>query len=150
MGTQPIFGSRIAEYYERAGRVKTLGTTAREGRDYRHRLLSPGGDISEPRNAKYLRIVKVFWGLDANWPNVAISPAINWLSSYSLHKMKSVAISIQEQISWSEKVTRAMNSLQKRVNLQEIVRLVGPDSLSEKHQFETGQDASVHSPAANF
>ena len=136
-GYPAYLGSRIAEYYERAGRVKTLGTTAREGSITAIGAVSPpGGDISEPVTQNTLRIVKVFWGLDAQLAQRRHFPAINWLSSYSLTKMKSVAISIyMNKSAGLKKVTRAMNLLQKESELQEIVRLVGLDSLSEKDRL---------------
>ena len=85
-GYPAYLGSRIAEYYERAGRVKTLGTTAREGSITAIGAVSPpGGDISEPVTQNTLRIVKVFWGLDAQLAQRRHFPAINWLSSYSLY-----------------------------------------------------------------
>lgn len=136
-GYPAYLGSRIAEYYERAGRVKTLGTTAREGSITAIGAVSPpGGDISEPVTQNTLRIVKVFWGLDAQLAQRRHFPAINWLSSYSLYQDEvGQYIDQHEQISWSEKVTRAMNLLQKESELQEIVRLVGLDSLSEKDRL---------------
>lgn len=136
-GYPAYLGSRIAEYYERAGRVKTLGTTAREGSITAIGAVSPpGGDISESVTQNTLRIVKVFWGLDAQLAQRRHFPAINWLSSYSLYQDEvGRYIDLHEQISWSEKVTRAMNLLQKESELQEIVRLVGLDSLSEKDRL---------------
>ena len=136
-GYPAYLGSRIAEYYERAGRVKTLGTTAREGSITAIGAVSPpGGDISEPVTQNTLLIVKVFWGLDAQLAQRRHFPAINWLSSYSLYQDEvGRYIDLHEQISWSEKVTRAMNLLQKESELQEIVRLVGLDSLSEKDRL---------------
>lgn len=136
-GYPSYLGSRIAEYYERAGRVKTLGSTAREGSITAIGAVSPpGGDISEPVTQNTLRIVKVFWGLDAQLAQRRHFPAINWLSSYSLYQDEvGRYIDLHEQISWSEKVTRAMNLLQKESELQEIVRLVGLDSLSEKDRL---------------
>lgn len=136
-GYPAYLGSRIAEYYERAGRVKTLGTTAREGSITAIGAVSPpGGDISEPVTQNTLRIVKVFWGLDAQLAQRRHFPAINWLSSYSLYQDEvGRYIDLHEQISWFEKVTRAMNLLQKESELQEIVRLVGLDSLSEKDRL---------------
>ena len=136
-GYPAYLGSRIAEYYERAGRVKTLGTTAREGSITAIGAVSPpGGDISEPVTQNTLRIVKVFWGLDAQLAQRRHFPAINWLSSYSLYQDEvGRYIDLHEQISWSEKVIRAMNLLQKESELQEIVRLVGLDSLSEKDRL---------------
>ena len=136
-GYPAYLGSRIAEYYERAGRVKTLGSTAREGSITAIGAVSPpGGDISEPVTQNTLRIVKVFWGLDAQLAQRRHFPAINWLSSYSLYQDEvGRYIDLHEQINWSEKVTRAMNLLQKESELQEIVRLVGLDSLSEKDRL---------------
>lgn len=136
-GYPAYLGSRIAEYYERAGRVKTLGSNEREGSITAIGAVSPpGGDISEPVTQNTLRIVKVFWGLDAQLAQRRHFPAINWLSSYSLY-LDEVGhyINQHEQLAWSEKVTKAMNILQKESELQEIVRLVGLDSLSEKDRL---------------
>ncbi|MCY7231797.1 V-type ATP synthase subunit A [Streptococcus anginosus] len=136
-GYPAYLGSRIAEYYERAGRVKTLGRGDREGSITAIGAVSPpGGDISEPVTQNTLRIVKVFWGLDAQLAQRRHFPAINWLSSYSLY-LDEVGqyIDQHEQLAWSEKVTKAMNILQKESELQEIVRLVGLDSLSEKDRL---------------
>ena len=136
-GYPAYLGSRIAEYYERAGRVKTLGSTAREGSITAIGAVSPpGGDISEPVTQNTLRIVKVFWGLDAQLAQRRHFPAINWLSSYSLYLDEVGAyIDQHEKIAWAEKVTKSMNILQKESELQEIVRLVGLDSLSEKDRL---------------
>lgn len=136
-GYPAYLGSRIAEYYERAGRVQTLGTPSREGSITAIGAVSPpGGDISEPVTQNTLRIVKVFWGLDAQLAQRRHFPAINWLSSYSLYQDEVGAyIDHHEQISWAKMVTRAMNLLQKESELQEIVRLVGLDSLSEKDRL---------------
>lgn len=136
-GYPAYLGSRIAEYYERAGRVKTLGRGNREGSITAIGAVSPpGGDISEPVTQNTLRIVKVFWGLDAQLAQRRHFPAINWLSSYSLY-LDEVGqyIDQHEQLAWSEKVTKAMNILQKESELQEIVRLVGLDSLSERDRL---------------
>ena len=136
-GYPAYLGSRIAEYYERAGRVKTLGSDEREGIITAIGAVSPpGGDISEPVTQNTLRIVKVFWGLDAQLAQRRHFPAINWLSSYSLY-LDEVGqyIDQHEQLAWSEKVTKAMNILQKESELQEIVRLVGLDSLSERDRL---------------
>ncbi|WP_347104339.1 V-type ATP synthase subunit A [Streptococcus anginosus] len=136
-GYPAYLGSRIAEYYERAGRVKTLGSDEREGSITAIGAVSPpGGDISEPVTQNTLRIVKVFWGLDAQLAQRRHFPAINWLSSYSLYLDEvSQYIDQHEQLAWSEKVTKAMNILQKESELQEIVRLVGLDSLSERDRL---------------
>ena len=136
-GYPAYLGSRIAEYYDRAGRVKTLGSDEREGSITAIGAVSPpGGDISEPVTQNTLRIVKVFWGLDAQLAQRRHFPAINWLSSYSLY-LDEVGqyINQHEQLAWSEKVTKAMNVLQKESELQEIVRLVGLDSLSERDRL---------------
>ena len=136
-GYPAYLGSRIAEYYERAGRVKTLGSDEREGSITAIGAVSPpGGDISEPVTQNTLRIVKVFWSLDAQLAQRRHFPAINWLSSYSLY-LDEVGqyIDQHEQLAWSEKVTKAMNILQKESELQEIVRLVGLDSLSERDRL---------------
>lgn len=136
-GYPAYLGSRIAEYYERAGRVKTLGSDEREGSITAIGAVSPpSGDISEPVTQNTLRIVKVFWGLDAQLAQRRHFPAINWLSSYSLY-LDEVGqyIDQHEQLAWSEKVTKAMNILQKESELQEIVRLVGLDSLSERDRL---------------
>lgn len=136
-GYPAYLGSRIAEYYERAGRVKTLGSDEREGSITAIGAVSPpGGDISEPVTQNTLRIVKVFWGLDAQLAQRRHFPAINWLSSYSLYLDEvGYYIDQHEQLAWSEKVTKAMNVLQKESELQEIVRLVGLDSLSERDRL---------------
>ena len=117
--------------------MKTLGSDEREGSITAIGAVSPpGGDISEPVTQNTLRIVKVFWGLDAQLAQRRHFPAINWLSSYSLY-LDEVGhyINQHEQLAWSEKVTKAMNILQKESELQEIVRLVGLDSLSEKDRL---------------
>ncbi|MDX5016036.1 V-type ATP synthase subunit A [Streptococcus anginosus] len=136
-GYPAYLGSRIAEYYERAGRVKTLGSDEREGSITAIGAVSPpGGDISEPVTQNTLRIVKAFWGLDAQLAQRRHFPAINWLSSYSLYLDEvGYYINQHEQLTWSEKVTKAMNILQKESELQEIVRLVGLDSLSERDRL---------------
>lgn len=136
-GYPAYLGSRIAEYYERAGRVKTLGSDGREGTITAIGAVSPpGGDISEPVTQNTLRIVKVFWGLDAPLAQRRHFPAINWLSSYSLY-LDEVGqyINAREKVQWAEKVTKAMNILQLESELEEIVRLVGIDSLSEKDRL---------------
>lgn len=136
-GYPAYLGSRIAEYYERAGRFQVLGTDGREGSITAIGAVSPpGGDISEPVTQNTLRIVKVFWGLDAPLAQRRHFPAINWLNSYSLYKDElAKVISKKENTNWSEKVTSAMNTLQEEASLEEIVRLVGLDSLSEQDKL---------------
>ncbi|MFC3927802.1 V-type ATP synthase subunit A [Streptococcus caprae] len=136
-GYPAYLGSRIAQYYERAGRVQAIGSPGREGTITAIGAVSPpGGDISEPVTQNTLRIVKVFWGLDAPLAQRRHFPAINWLSSYSLY-LDEVGqyINKREKVQWAEKVTKAMNILQKESELEEIVRLVGIDSLSERDRL---------------
>ncbi|MGT2755704.1 V-type ATP synthase subunit A [Streptococcus ovuberis] len=136
-GYPAYLGSRIAEYYERAGRVISLGSEGREGTITAIGAVSPpGGDISEPVTQNTLRIVKVFWGLDAPLAQRRHFPAINWLSSYSLYVDEiGQYINQKQNMQWAEKVTKAMNILQKESELEEIVRLVGIDSLSERDRL---------------
>ncbi|SDB11226.1 V/A-type H+-transporting ATPase subunit A [Streptococcus henryi] len=136
-GYPAYLGSRIAEYYERAGRARVLGSDGREGTITAIGAVSPpGGDISEPVTQNTLRIVKVFWGLDAPLAQRRHFPAINWLSSYSLYKDEIGAyIDKTQNTTWASKVTRAMNILQRESSLEEIVRLVGIDSLSDQDRL---------------
>ena len=133
-GYPAYLGSRIAEYYERAGRVEVLGSHGKEGTITAIGAVSPpGGDISEPVTQNTLRIVKVFWGLDAQLAQKRHFPSINWLNSYSLY-VDEIGRYINEQhnIEWADKVIKAMNILQKESELDEIVRLVGIESLSDR------------------
>ena len=136
-GYPAYLGSRIAEYYERAGRARVLGSQGREGTITAIGAVSPpGGDISEPVTQNTLRIVKVFWGLDAPLAQRRHFPAINWLSSYSLYKDEiGKYIDKEQSTDWSAKVTCAMNILQRESSLEEIVRLVGIDSLSDQDRL---------------
>ncbi|MCR6516005.1 MAG: V-type ATP synthase subunit A [Clostridium sp.] len=132
-GYPAYLGSRLADYYERAGKVVCLGNDGREGAVTAIGAVSPpGGDISEPVTQSTLRIVKVFWGLDAQLAYQRHFPSINWLNSYSLYGDR-IGKWMDEEIAsdWSELRTRAMALLQEEANLQEIVRLVGIDALSE-------------------
>ncbi|OFK61964.1 ATP synthase subunit A [Globicatella sp. HMSC072A10] len=136
-GYPAYLGSRIAEYYERAGRVRVLGSEGIEGTITAIGAVSPpGGDTSEPVTQNTLRIVKVFWGLDATLARKRHFPSINWLSSYSLY-LSEIGQYFEEhgQEGWSKKVTKAMNLLQKESELEEIVRLVGLESLSERDRI---------------
>ncbi|WP_195972378.1 V-type ATP synthase subunit A [Clostridium thermobutyricum] len=132
-GYPAYLGSRLADYYERAGKVICLGKDGREGAVTAIGAVSPpGGDISEPVTQSTLRIVKVFWGLDANLAYQRHFPSINWLNSYSLYADNIDAWMDEEVASdWSSLRTKAMSLLQEESNLQEIVRLVGIDALSE-------------------
>ncbi|KOA21361.1 V-type sodium ATPase catalytic subunit A [Clostridium homopropionicum DSM 5847] len=132
-GYPAYLGSRLADFYERAGKVICLGEDGREGALTAIGAVSPpGGDLSEPVTQSTLRIVKVFWGLDAQLAYKRHFPAINWLSSYSLY-LDSIGQWMNENVSdeWVALRTRAMALLQEEANLQEIVRLVGIDALSE-------------------
>jgi len=132
-GYPAYLGSRLADFYERAGKVVCLGEDGREGALTAIGAVSPpGGDLSEPVTQSTLRIVKVFWGLDAQLAYKRHFPAINWLSSYSLY-LDSIGEWMNENVSdeWVALRTRAMALLQEEANLQEIVRLVGIDALSE-------------------
>jgi len=129
--------SRLAQFYERAGSVVCLGNDGRHGALSAIGAVSPpGGDISEPVSQATLRIVKVFWGLDASLAYARHFPAINWLNSYSLYvdrleKWYDEALSHK----FMENRTAAMQLLQQESELNEIVRLVGIDSLSPKDRL---------------
>ncbi len=124
--------SRLAQFYERAGKVVCLGGEGREGALSAIGAVSPqGGDISEPVTQATLRIVKVFWGLDASLAYRRHFPAINWLNSYSLYRDRlSGWFSEHVSKSWMENTARLLKTLQIESDLQEIVKLVGMDALS--------------------
>ncbi|AYF53324.1 V-type ATP synthase subunit A [Clostridium novyi] len=137
-GYPAYLGSRLADFYERAGKVICLGENEREGAITAIGAVSPpGGDLSEPVTQATLRIVKVFWGLDAQLAYRRHFPAINWLNSYSLY-LESIGRWMNENISdkWVNLRTRAMVLLQEEANLEEIVRLVGIDALSEADRLK--------------
>ena len=137
-GYPAYLGSRLAEYYERAGRVICLGKDGREGAVTAIGAVSPpGGDISEPVTQSTLRIVKVFWGLDAQLAYKRHFPAINWLSSYSLYA-DTVDSYFNREVApdWSELRMEAMALLQEEASLEEIVRLIGIDALSAQDRLK--------------
>ena len=135
-GYPAYLGSRIAEYYERAGRVEVLGSGLEGTITAIGAVSPPGGDISEPVTQNTLRIVKVFWGLDAGLAQRRHFPSIHWLNSYSLYSDEvGQYIDQTQQVDWAAKVTKAMNLLQEESELEEIVRLVGVDSLSPKDRM---------------
>ncbi|MTD39103.1 V-type ATP synthase subunit A [Erwinia sp. CPCC 100877] len=136
-GYPAYLGSRLAEYYERAGQVIALGKERREGSITAISAVSPsGGDISEPVTQNTLRVVKVFWGLDATLAQKRHFPSINWLQSYSLYDNEvGKYIDQKLQTDWSAMVTEGMRILQEESQLEEIVRLVGVDSLSDKDRL---------------
>ena len=124
--------SRLAQFYERAGKVICLGEEHRPGSLSAIGAVSPqGGDISEPVTQATLRIVKVFWGLDANLAYRRHFPSINWLNSYSLYHDR-LAPWFAENVDkeWNELTARCMKVLQQEASLDEIVKLVGVDALS--------------------
>lgn len=130
-GYPAYLASRLAEFYERAGRVRIIGQKDREGSvSVMGAVSPPGGDFSEPVAQNTLRIVKVFWALDSDLANKRHFPSINWLKSYSLH-FDAVSSWWHEQIgkNWAKLRNQAMTLLQTESELQEIVKLVGPDAL---------------------
>lgn len=131
-GYPAYLGSRLAQFYERAGRVYTLGRDNREGSLTAIGAVSPpGGDLSEPVTQATLRIIKVFWGLDSSLAYRRHFPAINWLQSYSLYQ-DDLGKWFNDNVSkeWMNLRTDAMKVLQEESELEEIVRLVGIDALS--------------------
>lgn len=144
-GYPAYLGSRLADYYERAGKVVALGKDGREGAVTAIGAVSPpGGDISEPVTQSTLRIVKVFWGLDAQLAYKRHFPSINWLTSYSLY-LEKMGEWMDDNVAkdWSELRTEAMALLQEEANLEEIVRLVGMDALSEGDRLKLEVAKSV-------
>ena len=136
-GYPAYLSSRLAEFYERAGSVKTLGSEGREGAVTAIGAVSPpGGDISEPVSQATLRIVKVYWGLSSKLAYARHFPAIDWLQSYSLYQDR-LAPWFNNEVSneWSNLVSRTMHLLQVESELDEIVRLVGIDALSFKDRL---------------
>lgn len=128
-GYPAYLSSRLAEFYERAGLVKCLGSDNAEGSITAIGAVSPpGGDTSEPVSQATLRIVKVFWGLSAQLAYRRHFPAIDWLKSYSLYDINKYFNEHLDQ-DWSKQVSKAMGLLQEESKLEEIVRLVGVDSL---------------------
>ncbi|MBO7296669.1 MAG: V-type ATP synthase subunit A, partial [Clostridia bacterium] len=124
--------SRLAQFYERAGKVVCLGEDGRIGTLSAIGAVSPqGGDISEPVTQATLRIVKVFWGLDSALAYKRHFPAINWLNSYSLYRDR-LSDWFSENVSarWMELTGKCLKILQEEAELNEIVQLVGMDALS--------------------
>lgn len=137
-GYPAYLGSRLAQFYERAGRTISLGKENREGfLSVIGAVSPPGGDISEPVSQATLRIVKVFWGLDSALAYKRHFPAINWLSSYSLYA-DSISNWYDENVDENFKTLRvtAMRILQEESELEEIVKLVGMDSLSPQDRLK--------------
>ena len=131
-GYPAYLGSRLAQFYERAGQVVTLGSEGRTGAlSVIGAVSPPGGDISEPVSQATLRIVKVFWGLDSALAYKRHFPAINWLTSYSLY-LDSMGKWFDENVSadWMENRQKLMTLLHEEAELDEIVKMVGMDALS--------------------
>ncbi len=136
-GYPAYLARRLAEFYERAGRVRTLGSDERYGSITVIGAVSPpGGDINEPVSQNTLRVTKVYLALEAALAQRRHFPAFNWLRSYSLYT-DSLDPWFAQSISadWPSQRAEAMSLLQKESELQEIVQLVGPDSLPEKEQL---------------
>ena len=137
-GYPAYLGSRLAQFYERAGRVMSLGKTPREGAlSVIGAVSPPGGDISEPVAQATLRIVKVFWGLDSSLAYRRHFPAINWLNSYSLYvDTLSDWFNCNVDSEFMLLRTRIMRLLQEEAELEEIVKLVGMDALSAQDRLK--------------
>ncbi len=136
-GFPAYLGSRIASFYERAGKVKCLGKDGRVGSlSVIGAVSPPGGDLSEPVTQNTLRVVQVFWGLEDRLAYKRHFPAINWLISYSLY-LKHLENFWKENVApdFSENRALAMRILQQEAELEEIVRLVGVESLSFRERF---------------
>ena len=144
-GYPAYLSSRAADFYERAGKVVCLGEDERIGALTVIGAVSPpGGDISEPVSQATLRIVKVFWGLDAQLAYRRHFPAINWLNSYTLYQTKVdewMDKNVDER--FSKNRVNAMKLLQEEASLQEIVRLVGKDTLSFEDQLKLEAAKSI-------
>ena len=144
-GYPAYLGSRLAQFYERAGRVVTLGSEAREGAlSVIGAVSPPGGDISEPVSQGRLRIVKDFWGLDSNLAYKRHFPAVNWLTSYSLY-VDTMAKWFNSQVAsdWMELRGKLMRLLQEESELEEIVKLVGMDALSAPDRLKLEAARSI-------
>jgi V/A-type H+-transporting ATPase subunit A len=142
-GYPAYLGSRLAQFYERAGQVEVLGSQDRTGAlSVIGAVSPPGGDISEPVTQATLRIVKVFWGLDSALAYKRHFPAINWLNSYSLY-LKSLTEWFDTNVSpdWMKFRQRMMLILQEEAELEEIVKMVGMDALSpdDRLKLETAR-----------
>ena len=144
-GYPAYLSSRLAEFYERAGSVVTLGTEGRTGAVTAIAAVSPpGGDISEPVSQATLRTVKVFWGLSAKLAYARHFPAIDWLTSYSLY-LDRLEPWFNKEVDpdWTAMVQKVMNMLQEESELEEIVRLVGIDALSYKDRLTLEATRSI-------
>lgn len=144
-GYPAYLGSRLAQFYERAGRVISLGREGREGQLSAIGAVSPpGGDISEPVSQATLRIVKVFWGLDANLAYQRHFPAINWLNSYSNY-LDDMEPWFNENVKsdWMQIRQHLMSLLTEEASLNEIVKMVGMDALSPQDRLKMEAARSI-------
>ena len=144
-GYPAYLGSRLAQFYERAGDVICLGKDGREGALSAIGAVSPpGGDISEPVSQATLRIVKVFWGLDSALAYKRHFPAINWLTSYSLY-VDNMAKWFNDNVSeeWMACRQEMMSLLQEEAELEEIVKMVGMDALSPSDRLKMEAARSI-------
>lgn len=144
-GYPAYLGSRLAQFYERAGRVISLGSDEREGAlSVIGAVSPPGGDISEPVSQATLRIVKVFWGLDSALAYKRHFPAINWLTSYSNYA-DSLGKWFNDTVNpeWTELRGRIMALLSDEASLDEIVKLVGMDALSPSDRLKMEAARSI-------
>ena len=144
-GYPAYLGSRLAQFYERAGHVVSLGKEGREGAlSVIGAVSPPGGDISEPVSQATLRIVKVFWGLDSAWAYKRHFPAINWLTSYSLY-VDNTANWLNDEVAadWMEDRQKMMTILQEEAELNEIVQMVGMDALSPTDRLKMEAARSI-------
>ena len=144
-GYPAYLGSRLAQFYERAGRVEVLGSGTQEGAlSVIGAVSPPGGDISEPVSQATLRIVKVFWGLDSALAYKRHFPAINWLTSYSLYA-DNLGYWFNENVNeeWTTLRTRMMGLLSDEASLDEIVKLVGMDALSATDRLKMEAARSI-------
>ncbi|MGN0469725.1 MAG: V-type ATP synthase subunit A [Acutalibacteraceae bacterium] len=144
-GYPAYLGSRLAQFYERAGRVISDGKEGREGAlSVIGAVSPPGGDISEPVSQATLRIVKVFWSLDSSLAYKRHFPAVNWLTSYSLY-VDNLADWFNENVAsdWTDCRGRVMRLLQEEAELDEIVKLVGMDALSPSDRLKLETARSI-------
>ena len=144
-GYPAYLGSRLAQFYERAGRVVTLGSQQREGTlSVIGAVSPPGGDISEPVSQATLRIVKVFWGLDSSLAYKRHFPAVNWLTSYSLY-LDTLEPWFAQNVAadWVQLRAKLMGLLQDEAELEEIVQLVGMDALSAPDRLKLEAARSI-------
>lgn len=131
-GFPAYLGSRLSSFYERAGRVECLGSPSREGSVTVAGAISPpGADFSEPVTQNTLRIVDAFYALDTALANRRHFPAINWLTSYSLYVDDIKDWWLEVSPEWDSTRATALRLLQQEAELEEIVRLVGPEALPE-------------------